>query len=79
MTFSPRMTVAVRIMALNRADGWMDERRLVEIYGISTRTLRALRNLQVVEFRTTFTPARNCFGQWRLSPLAAAISDAVRA
>lgn len=77
--FTPRMTVAVRVMALNRAEGWFTEERLT-ILGVQNRTLRALSRAGIVTYRTNWTAGRTkAWGEWRLTPLAECIIDAVRA
>lgn len=80
MTFTPRMMVAVRVMALNRAEGWFSEDRLA-ILGIRRRTVLALCRKRVVEFR--FNDRMRNGGvigvEWRLAPLVVALFNAVRA
>ncbi len=75
MTFTPEMTVAVRVMSLNRAEGWFSEERL-GVLGIEPGTMLRLRTVGVAQYRqhTLGAPI-----EWAFTEIAEAIIDAVRA
>lgn len=77
--FTPKMTVAVRVMALNRHRGWMSASALSHVHGIKRATLLALLRRGVAIRHWNYPPARKTGELWRLSSRTLAIIEAVRA
>lgn len=73
--FSAEMTVAVRVMWLNRSESWFTEERL-GVLGISAATMLQLRTLGVAHYRQAALGAPI---EWSLTEIAAAILEAGRA
>lgn len=73
--FTPEMTIAVRVLSLNRAEGWFTEERLA-VLGIAPETMLQLRTLGLTQYRQQALGAPI---EWAFSEIIAAVLDAVRA
>lgn len=73
--FSAEMTLAVRVMWLNRAEAWFTEERL-GVLGIAPATVLQLRSLGVTQYRQESLGSPM---EWALTEIAAAILEAGRA